>query len=89
MTEQTLLLRGDVEEVIFLQRAFLDGECWEWGAMFSTMLMDEEQLLSLFKEKRIHIDKWKSVVAQAHSRGYDLLVEKLQEALKASDERSD
>jgi hypothetical protein len=85
MTEQTLLLREDVEEVIYLQRAFLDGACWEWSAMFSTMLMDENQLLSLFKEERVQFDKWKTVVAQVHSRGYDMLVQKLQEALKLSE----
>ena len=79
--EHTLLNRTDVEEAMLLQRSFYESGHWEYAGLFSSLLMDVDMLLKLFKDERIPLSKWIDCLSKTESRGYDLLISKLESSL--------
>lgn len=79
--EHTLLNRTDIEEAMLLQRSFYEAGHWEYAGLFSTLLMDVDMLLKLFKDDRISYNIWKDALAKTGSRGYDLLITRIESCL--------
>jgi hypothetical protein len=79
--EHTLLNRADIEEAMLLQRSFYGAKHWEYAGLFATLLMDVDMLLKLFKDELLPFDVWKNALTRTESRGYEILISRIQSLL--------
>lgn len=66
---------------MLLQRSFYEAGHWEYAALFSTLLMDVDMLLKLFRDNLVSFKIWKSALVKTGSRGYDLLITRIESCL--------
>jgi hypothetical protein len=76
--EHTLLNRVDIEEAMLLQRSFYGAKHWEYAGLFATLLMDVDMLSKLFRDELLSFDIWKDALTRTESRGYGLLISRIQ-----------